>query len=315
MQGIYEKDWYRRQKEGEENVMEYVTLANGVKMPIIGYGVYQVTKDECEQCVLDALEAGYRSLDTAQSYFNEEEVGSAVRKSGIAREDIFVTSKVWVEHYGYEETKKSVEESLRKLQTDYLDLMLLHQPFSDYYGAYRALEDLYDEGKLRAIGVSNFYPDRLVDLASFTRIAPMVNQIETHVLNQREEDHTWMAKYKVAHEAWAPFGEGRGGLFENEVLKGIGEKYGKTTAQVMLRWNIQRGVIVLPKSTHKERMIQNIDVFDFKLSDEDMSAIAALDTKTSAFFSHYDPNMVEWFVKMVEERRTKHDSSREKKNW
>ena len=193
--------------------------------------------------------------------------------------------------------------------------MLLHQPFSDYYGAYRALEDLYDEGKLRAIGVSNFYPDRLVDLASFTRIAPMVNQIETHVLNQREEDHTWMAKYKVAHEAWAPFGEGRGGLFENEVLKGIGEKYGKTTAQVMLRWNIQRGVIVLPKSTHKERMIQNIDVFDFKLSDEDMSAIAALDTKTSAFFSHYDPNMVEWFVKMVEERRTKHDSSREKKNW
>lgn len=293
MQGIYEKDWYRRQKEGEENVMEYVTLANGVKMPILGYGVYQVTKDECEQCVLDALEAGYRSLDTAQSYFNEEEVGSAVRKSGIAREDIFVTSKVWVEHYGYEETKKSVEESLRKLQTDYLDLMLLHQPFSDYYGAYRALEDLYDEGKLRAIGVSNFYPERLVDLASFTRITPMVNQIETHVLNQREEDHTWMAKYKVAHEAWAPFGEGRGGLFENEVLKRIGEKYGKTTAQVMLRWNIQRGVIVLPKSTHKERMIQNIDVFDFKLSDEDMSAIAALDTKTSAFFSHYDPNMVE----------------------
>lgn len=294
--------------------MEYVTLANGVKMPILGYGVYQVTKDECEQCVLDALEVGYRSLDTAQSYFNEEEVGSAVRKSGIAREDIFVTSKVWVEHYGYEETKKSVEESLRKLQTDYLDLMLLHQPFSDYYGAYRALEDLYDEGKLRAIGVSNFYPDRLVDLASFTRIAPMVNQIETHVLNQREEDHTWMAKYKVAHEAWAPFGEGRGGLFENEVLKRIGEKYGKTTAQVMLRWNIQRGVIVLPKSTHKERMIQNINVFDFKLSDEDMSAIAALDTKTSAFFSHYDPNMVEWFVKMVEERRTKHDSSSEKKN-
>lgn len=294
--------------------MEYVTLANGVKMPILGYGVYQVTKDECEQCVLDALEVGYRSLDTAQSYFNEEEVGSAVRKSGIAREDIFVTSKVWVEHYGYEETKKSVEESLRKLQTDYLDLMLLHQPFSDYYGAYRALEDLYDEGKLRAIGVSNFYPDRLVDLASFTRIAPMVNQIETHVLNQREEDHTWMAKYKVAHEAWAPFGEGRGGLFENEVLKRIGEKYGKTTAQVMLRWNIQRGVIVLPKSTHKERMIQNIDVFDFKLSDEDMSAIAALDTKTSAFFSHYDPNMVEWFVKMVEERRTKHNSSSEKKN-
>lgn len=295
--------------------MEYVTLSNGVKMPILGYGVYQVTKDECERCVLDALEVGYRSIDTAQSYFNEEEVGSAMKKSGIPREEIFLTSKVWVEHYGYEKTKKSVEESLRKLQTDYLDLMLLHQPFNDYYGAYRALEDLYDEGKLRAIGVSNFYPDRLVDLASFTRIPPMINQIETHVLNQRAEDHEWMGKYHVAHEAWAPFGEGRGGLFDNEVLKQIGEKYGKTTAQVMLRWNIQRGVIVLPKSTHKERMIQNLDVFDFTLTDEDMNAIAGLDTKTSAFFSHYDPNMVEWFVKMVEERKKQHDSSKEKKNW
>ena len=295
--------------------MEYVTLSNGVKMPILGYGVYQVTKDECERCVLDALEVGYRSIDTAQSYFNEEEVGSAMKKSGIPREEIFLTSKVWVEHYGYEETRKSVEESLRKLQTDYLDLMLLHQPFNDYYGAYRALEDMYDEGKLRAIGVSNFYPDRLVDLASFTRISPMVNQIETHVLNQRTEDHEWMGKYHVAHEAWAPFGEGRGGLFDNEVLKQIGEKYGKTAAQVMLRWNIQRGVIVLPKSTHKERMIQNLDVFDFTLTDADMSAIAGLDTKTSAFFSHYDPNMVEWFVKMVEERKKQNDSSKEKKNW
>lgn len=295
--------------------MEYVTLSNGVKMPILGYGVYQVTKDECERCVLDALEVGYRSIDTAQSYFNEEEVGSAMKKSGILREEIFLTSKVWVEHYGYEETKKSVEESLRKLQTDYLDLMLLHQPFNDYYGAYRALEDLYDEGKLRAIGVSNFYPDRLVDLASFTRIPPMVNQIETHVLNQRTEDHEWMGKYHIAHEAWAPFGEGRGGLFDNGALKQIGEKYGKTTAQVMLRWNILRGVIVLPKSTHKERMIQNLNVFDFTLTEEDMSAIAGLDTKTSAFFSHYDPNMVEWFVKMVEERKKQHDSSKEKKNW
>lgn len=295
--------------------MEYVTLSNGVKMPILGYGVYQVTKDECERCVLDALDAGYRSIDTVQSYFNEEEVGSAIRKSGVPREEIFLTSKVWVEHYGYEEARKSVEESLRKLQTDYLDLMLLHQPFNDYYGAYRALEDMYEEGKLKAIGVSNFYPDRLVDLASFTKIPPMVNQIETHVLNQRQEDHTWMEKYKVAHEAWAPFGEGRGGLFENETLKDIGRKYGKTTAQVMLRWNIQRGVIVLSKSTHKERMVQNMDVFDFSLTQEDMGAIAALDTKTSAFFSHYDPNMVEWFVKMVEERKQQHDSSREKKNW
>lgn len=295
--------------------MEYVTLSNGVKMPILGYGVYQVTKDECERCVMDALEVGYRSLDTAQSYFNEEEVGSAMKKSGIPREEIFLTSKVWVEHYGYEETRKSVEESLRKLQTEYLDLMLLHQPFNDYYGAYRALEDMYDEGKLRAIGVSNFYPDRLVDLASFTRIPPMINQIETHVLNQRTEDNEWMGKYHIAHEAWAPFGEGRGGLFENKVLKQIGDKYGKTTAQVMLRWNIQRGVIVLPKSTHKERMIQNLDVFDFSLTDEDMGAIAKLDTKTSAFFSHYDPNMVEWFVNMVEERKKQHDSSKEKKNW
>lgn len=295
--------------------MEYVTLSNGVKMPVLGYGVYQVTKEECERCVLDALEVGYRSIDTAQSYFNEEEVGSAMKKSGIPREEIFLTSKVWVEHCGYEETRKSVEESLRKLQTDYLDLMLLHQPFNDYYGAYRALEDLYEEGKLRAIGVSNFYPDRLVDLASFTRIPPMVNQIETHVLNQRTEDHEWMGKYHIAHEAWAPFGEGRGGLFENEVLKQIGKKYGKTTAQVMLRWNIQRGVIVLPKSTHRERMIQNMDVFDFSLTDEDMNIIVGLDTKTSAFFSHYDPNMVEWFVKMVEERKQQHDSSKEKKNW
>lgn len=295
--------------------MEYVTLSNGVKMPVLGYGVYQVTKDECERCVMDALEVGYRSLDTAQSYFNEEEVGSAMKKSGIPREEIFLTSKVWVEHYGYEETRKSVEESLRKLQTDYLDLMLLHQPFNDYYGAYRALEDMYDEGKLRAIGVSNFYPDRLVDLASFTRIPPMINQIETHVLNQRTEDNEWMGKYHIAHEAWAPFGEGRGGLFENKVLKQIGDKYGKTTAQVMLRWNIQRGIIVLPKTTHKERMIQNLDVFDFSLTDEDMGAIAELDTKTSAFFSHYDPNMVEWFVKMVEERKKQHDSSKEKKNW
>lgn len=295
--------------------MEYITLSNGVKMPVLGYGVYQVTQEECERCVLDALEVGYRSIDTAQSYFNEEQVGSAIQKSGINREDIFLTSKVWVEHYGYEECKKSVEESLRKLGTEYLDLMLLHQPFADYYGAWRALEDLYEEGKLKAIGVSNFYPDRMVDIASFARIRPMVNQIETHPLFQRTEDHKWMEKYGAHHEAWAPFGEGRGGLFENETLKAIGEKYGKTTAQVMLRWNIQRDVIVLPKSTHKERMVQNLDVFDFKLSDEDMSAIAALDTNTSSFFSHYDPNMVEWFVNMVEERKKNHDSSKEKKNW
>ena len=295
--------------------MEYVQLNNGLKMPILGYGVYQVTKDECERCVLDALKTGYRLIDTAQSYFNEEEVGNAIVKSGVPREEIFLTTKVWVEHYGYEETKKSVYESMRKLQTEYIDLMLLHQPFSDYYGAYRALEELYTEGILKAIGVSNFYPDRLVDIANFADIVPMVNQVETHVLNQQTEAKKWMDKYEVQIEAWAPFGEGRGGIFENPVLTAIGEKYGKTPAQVMLRWNIQRGVVVLPKSTHIERMEQNFNVFDFTLNGEDMAAIAALDTQSSSFFSHYDPAMVEWFAKMVEERKHQHDSSKEKKNW
>lgn len=295
--------------------MEYVQLNNGLKMPILGYGVYQVTKDECERCVLDALKTGYRLIDTAQSYFNEEEVGNAIVKSGIPREEIFLTTKVWVEHYGYEETKKSIYDSMKKLQTEYIDLMLLHQPFSDYYGAYRALEELYKEGVLKAIGVSNFYPDRLVDISNFADIVPMVNQVETHVLNQQTEAKKWMEKYEVQIEAWAPFGEGRGGLFENPVLTAIGERYGKSAAQVMLRWNIQRGVIVLPKSTHIERMEQNFNVFDFALSDEDMTTIAALDTQTSSFFSHYDPNMVEWFAKMVEERKHQHDSSKEKKNW
>lgn len=295
--------------------MEYVTLSNGLKMPVLGYGVYQVTKDECERCVLDALETGYRSIDTAQSYFNEEEVGSAIKKSGIPREEIFLTTKVWVEHYGYENTKASVMESMRKLQTDYIDLMLLHQPFSDYYGAWRALEELYKEGKIKAIGVSNFYPDRLVDIASFAEICPMVNQVETHIFNQQIEAKKWMDKYNVQIEAWAPFGEGRKGTFDNEVIADIAQKHNKTTAQVMLRWNIQRGVVVLPKSTHKERMAENINVFDFMLSDEDMAAITALDKNTSSFFSHYDPGMVEWFAKMVEERKTKHDSSKEKKNW
>ena len=295
--------------------MNYTTLYNGVKMPMLGYGVYQVTKDECERCVLDALSVGYRHIDTAQSYFNEEEVGAAIKKSGIPREEIFITSKVWIEHYGYDECRVSVLESLRKLGTDYIDLMLLHQPFADYYGAWRALEDLYEEGKLRAIGISNFYPDRFVDIVNFARIKPMVNQIETHPLFQRTEDHKWMEKYGVQHEAWASFGEGKGGLFTNPVLSQIGAKYGKTPAQVMLRWAIQRNIVVLPKSTHKERMIQNLDVFDFTLTDEDMAKIAALDTNTSSFFSHYDPNMVEWFVKMVEERKKNNRSENEKKAW
>lgn len=243
--------------------MEHVTLSNGVKMPILGYGVYQVTKEECEKCVLDALKVGYRAIDTAQSYFNEEEVGNAIAKSGIPREEIFLTTKVWVEHYGYENARKSVEESMRKLKTDYLDLVLLHQPFADAYGAYRALEEMYEEGKIRAIGISNFYVDRMVDFASFNRIKPMVNQVETHIFNQQRELKEWADKYGIQMEAWAPFGEGRGGTFDNPVITGIAEKYGKTPAQIMLRWHIQRGVVVIPKSTHIERMEENFNVFDF----------------------------------------------------
>ncbi len=295
--------------------MEFVELNNGVKMPVLGYGVYQVTQEECERCVLDALEVGYRSIDTAQSYFNEIQVGNAIQKSGIAREDIFLTTKVWIEHYGYEQAKASVLESMEKLQTDYLDLCLLHQPFSDYYGAYRALEDLQTEGKIRAIGVSNFYVDRLIDIASFARTVPQVNQVETHPFNQQTEAKKYMDKYGVQIEAWAPFGEGRGDMFLNPVIAETGTKYGKTVAQTILRWHIQKGVVVIPKSTHKERMAENFNVFDFSLTDEDMAAINALDKAESSFFSHYDPAMVEWFVKMVEERRTKHDSSKEKKNW
>lgn len=295
--------------------MDYVTLYNGVKMPILGYGVYQISKDECERCVLDALSVGYRHIDTAQSYFNEEEVGSAIKKSGIPREELFITTKVWVEHYGYEETKKSIEISLKKLQTDYVDLVLLHQPFSDVYGAWRALEELYESGTIKAIGVSNFYSDRLVDICSFSRIKPMVNQVETHPLNQQMVANAWMKKYDVVHEAWAPFGEGRNGLFTNPLLTEIGEKYGKSPAQVMLRWNIQRGVVVIPKSVHKDRMEQNFNVFDFTLSDSDMEKISSLDEKRSSFFSHTNPNMVEWFAQMVEVRKHNNDHAKEKKNW
>ena len=295
--------------------MDYVTLSNGVKMPQLGYGVYQVTQEECERCVLDALSAGYRSLDTAQSYFNEEQVGSAIKKSGVPREEIFLTTKVWLEHYGEKAARASVLTSLEKLQTDYLDLVLLYQPFGDAYGAWRALERLYEEGKIRAIGISNFYPDRMVEFAKFNRIKPMVNQVECHPFNQQVIAKEWMDKYQVQIEAWAPFGEGRGGLFENPVLTAIGIKYGKTSAQVILRWHLQRGVVVIPKSTHLERMKENIDVFDFILSDEDMAEIAKLDKAESSFFSHQDPAMVEWFAQMVEERKQQHDSAKEKKNW
>lgn len=295
--------------------MEYVTLDNGVKMPQLGYGVYQVSKEECERCVLDALKVGYRHIDTAQSYFNEEEVGNAIAKSGVPREEIFITTKVWIEHYGYEQTKKSVYESMRELKVDYIDLVLLHQPFADYYGAWRALEDLYSEGKIRAIGISNFYPDRMVDLASFARIKPMVNQVETHPFNQQTEAQKWMEKYGVQIEAWAPFGEGRGGLFTNETIAAIAAKYNKSAAQVILRWELQRGIVVIPKSVHIERMEQNFNVFGFTLSDEDMAVMASLDKKQSSFFSHTDPNMVEWFAKMIEERKHGGGRKAEKKNW
>lgn len=283
--------------------MNYITLNNGAKMPQLGYGVYQVTKEECERCVLDALSVGYRAIDTAQSYFNEEEVGNAIVKSGIPRDELFITSKVWLEHYGYEECKKSVLESLRKLKTNYIDLMLLHQPYNDVYGAYRALEDLYEKGKIRAIGVSNFYPDRLVDISSFTRIKPMVNQIEINPINQQVKAKEWNDKYGVQLETWAPFGEGRSNMFEIEELKNVGKKYNKTSAQVILRWLIQRGIVVIPKSTHIERMKENFEVFDFELSDDDMKLISTLDKGESLFFSHQDPERVEWVVKLVEERK------------
>lgn len=295
--------------------MEYVSLSNGVQMPMLGYGVYQVTREECERCVSEALQVGYRLIDTAQSYFNEEEVGRAIAKSGISRKEIFLTTKVWLEHYGYEHAKASVLTSMEKLQVDYLDLCLLHQPFGDVYGAYRALEELYEAGKLRAIGISNFYADRMIDLASFARIKPMVNQIEIHPHHQQAESKQWHDKYGVQLEAWAPFGEGRGGMFDLPELKTIAAKYGKTVAQVILNWHLQRGIVVIPKTTHIERMRENFDVFDFSLTQEDMAAITALDKHCSSFFSHTDPAMVEWFVKMVEERKSRHSGTQETKNW
>ena len=279
--------------------MEYVTLNNGVQMPMLGYGVYQVDPAECERCVSDAIAVGYRSIDTALAYANEEGVGAAVRKSGVPREEFFLTSKVWITNAGYEKAKASIDESLKKLQTDYLDLMLIHQPFNDYYGTYRAMEDAYRAGKLRAIGVSNFYPDRFIDLYHFVDVKPAVNQIETHPFQQQRQAHALLQKYGVQHESWGPFAEGRKDLFQNPVLTGIGGKYGKSAAQVVLRFLIQSGVVVIPKSTHRERMEENLSVFDFSLSQEDMAAVQALDEGESAFFSHYDPDTVEWFMGLV----------------
>ncbi len=279
--------------------MEYVTLNNGIKMPILGYGVYQVTNEECERCVSDAISVGYRSIDTAQAYGNEEAVGSAVRKCGIPREELFITTKIWISNGGYEKAKESLRESLRKLQMEYIDLVLIHQPFNDYYGTYRAMEEAYKEGWLRAIGVSNFYPDRFIDLCRFVEIKPAVNQVETHVFQQQKVAHQYMEKYGVQHESWGPFAEGRKDFFTNPVLTEIGAKYGKTAAQAALRFLIQSGVVVIPKSTHKERMIQNMDVFDFILDEADMAAIQSLDEGESLFFSHYDPATVEMLTSLV----------------
>lgn len=276
--------------------METVRLNNGVEMPQMGYGVYQVSPSECERCVSDALKCGYRMIDTAQAYHNEEGVGEAVKNSGIGRKDIFIVSKVWISNYGYEKAKKSIDESLKKLQTDYIDLMLLHQPFCDRYGAYRALEDAYKEGKLRAIGVSNFYPDHFIDITSNMEIIPAVNQVETHVFDQQTEAQKIMESFGTHIMSWGPLAEGRNNFFNNPVLADIGAKYGKSVAQVALRWLIQRGVIIIPKSIHIERMKENIDIFDFSLSNDDMADIAGLDTGKSMFFDHHDAETVRMFM-------------------
>lgn len=278
--------------------METIKLYNGVEMPVLGYGVYQVTPEECERCVADAISVGYRMIDTAQAYQNEEGVGNAVTKCGVPRNELFIVTKVWISNAGYEKAKASIDESLRKLRTDYIDLLLIHQPFNDYYGTYRAMEEAYRGGKVRAIGVSNFYPDRFIDIAEFSEIKPMVNQVETHVFNQQRVPQEIMKKYGCQIMSWGPFAEGRNDFFTNPQLTAIGEKYGKSVAQTALRFLIQRGVIVIPKSTHKERMVQNMDVFDFTLSDEDMNVIAGLDKAESLFFSHYDPETVTFLTSL-----------------
>ncbi len=273
--------------------MEYVKLNNGLKMPILGFGVFQIPKEDTEKCVLDAIDVGYRLFDTAQSYGKERAVGNAIKASGLNRSEFFITTKLWISEQGFEKAKKSIEGSLDRLQMDYVDLLLIHQPFNDYYGTYRAMEELYKEGKLKAIGVSNFYSDRLIDLIKFNEIVPMVNQVETHPFHQQIEANEIMKKYGVQIQAWAPFAEGKNDLFNNEVLVSIGTKYNKSSAQVTLRYLIQRGISVLPKSIKKERMQQNFDVFDFELSQEDMDAILKLDQPVSSFFDHADPAMVE----------------------
>jgi diketogulonate reductase-like aldo/keto reductase len=279
----------------KSNRMYNVKLNNSVEMPILGFGVYQVPDAaECEKAVLTALEAGYRSIDTAAAYGNEEAVGTALKKSGIARKDLFITTKLWVADAGYEKAKKAFEVSLNKLQLDYLDLYLIHQPYSDVHGAWRAMEELYEAGKIRAIGVSNFLPDRVMDIIVFNKIVPAVNQIETHPFHQQIETQKFLQENKVQQESWGPFAEGKNNLFSNELLAAIGKKYNKSIAQVVLRWMIQRNIVVIPKSITPARIIQNFDVFDFELSEADMEQIKSLDEKQSAFFDHRDPAIVKW---------------------
>lgn len=279
--------------------MDYVTLNNGVKMPQLGYGVYQTPPEDTERCVLEAIEVGYRSIDTAQAYGNEEGVGNAIQKCGLPREDLFITTKIWISNAGYEKAKASIEESLRKLQTDYIDLLLIHQPFGDYYGTYRAMEEAYRAGKVRAIGVSNFYPDRYLDLAHFAEIKPAVNQVETHVFQQQKVAKEYLKKNGTQIMSWGPFAEGKNDYFNNPVLKEVAAAHGKSAAQVALRFLLQSDVVLIPKSVHKERMEENFNVFDFALTDEEMARIEALDTGKSLFFSHYDPQTVEWFMSIV----------------
>lgn len=279
--------------------MEYITLNNGVKMPQLGYGVYQTPPEDTERCVLTAIQNGYRSIDTAQAYGNEEGVGAAISKCGLPREELFITTKIWVSNAGYEKAKASIQESLKKLQTDYVDLLLIHQPFGDYYGTYRAMEEAYKEGKARAIGVSNFYPDRYIDLAHFAEINPAVNQIETHVFQQQKQARKYLTKHNTQIMSWAPFAEGKNDYFNTPLLKEIGAKYNKSVAQVALRFLLQSGVVLIPKSTHENRIKENIDIFDFTLTAKEMEQIEGLDTGESLFFSHYDPETVEWFMSIV----------------
>ncbi len=276
--------------------MQTIKLNNGVEMPILGYGVFLVDPKECERCVTDAIDVGYRMIDTAQAYYNEEGVGTAIKKSGIKRDEFFLVTKVWITNSGEENAAKSIEESLQKLQTDYVDLLLIHQPFGDYYGTYRAMEKAYKDGKTRAIGVSNFFPDRFVDLCNFVEIKPMVNQMETHVFQQEKTLRKYMDKYNTQLMSWSPMARGENNFFNNEILKSIGEKYNKSVAQVALRFLTQENVIVIPKSTHKERMKENFEIFDFELSDDDMNTLRALDKGESIFVNHYDPEFVQSII-------------------